>query len=298
MKKTITALAVLACANTFALTVDLEVSVFQKILFEKTNSTTLSKIHSSAETKVKGVVKEGDQVANISESQPAEYNRDKNMLLIIKDKHSLQLIDTEDGINEVVTAKIDKSWGKIKKIEIESDIYKALYNKQLEALGGAIFGNFGIAQDNVAFSFGLDLSNFECAKEYDGLVECYQTLTFKMTGSDEVENERSTQLKKQKQTEALDEASKELNSYIGNLEYRTSYDIQSYISILKEVKVKIDIAADNSTNSSIESELRNLSRNIYSEILDSLTYSTAKGQYIEQMFEDYSAKLKKIRVKL
>lgn len=299
MKKTIAALGLLACTNTFALTIDMNVNIFQKVLFEKLDSNTLLKIHSSVETSATGVVKQDGQTVTVNESEPVQYDRNRDMKLVIKDKHSIRLIDSADGVDEVVTATIDKSWsGKIKKLKIDNKIYESLYNKQLETMGGSIFGQFGIQSDNVAFGFSIKLSDFECAKEYDGLVECMQSLKFNITGSDEVTNEQDAANNNSKAKTEIDSAINVVNSYIGNLNYSTKYDINSYITILKEIRNEIENTANKISNKDVASEISKLSSSINSEMLDSYKYQTAKGKYIDQMFETYLSSLKSIQSKL
>jgi hypothetical protein len=299
MKKTIAALGLLVCTNTFALTVDINVNIFQKVLFEKVDSNTLLKIHSSAEVSATGVVQQEGQIANISESQPVKYDRNRDMKLVIKDKHSLQVIDSADGVNQVVTAKIDKKWsGKIKEIKIDKDIYESLYNNQLQQFGGSLFGQFGIQQGNVGFKASLELSDFECGKEFDELVECTQSLTFKISGSDEIVNEQEILANNKKAKNELKNAIEVINSYVGNLNYSTSYDINSYISILNEIKTEISDTERKVSKKEHAKLVSNINDSIQEEILDSYRYQTAKGEYIEQIFEQYLSQLKDIESKL
>jgi hypothetical protein len=272
MKKTITALALLACANTFALSIDMEVKAFQKVLFEKTSSTTLEKIHTSLEVSATGVVKNNGETITISESQPAQYDRTKDMKIILVDKHSVRLIDSTDGIDEVVTAKVKKSFsGKIKDLVIDKDIYQSLYNKQLAAFGGGIFGQFGVETDSEAFSMELSLSDFDCIKEYDGLVECHQTLTFKMSGDDKSE---LSSLKE------IESAISVVDSYLPRLDSDTSYGISSFITVLREVDNEIISSAGNSEATKKLNKIRSY---IQSEITDSFNYSTIKGSSVKSI---------------
>lgn len=290
MKKTIAALALLASANSFALSIDMEVKAFQKVLFEKTSSTTLEKIHTSMEVSVTGIVKNAGETVEISESAPAQYDRTKDMKIEIVDKHSVRLIDTADGINEVVTAKIDKSmFGKIKDLVIDKDIYQSLYNKQLQAFGGGIFGQFGVEGDNESFSMELSLSDFDCLKEHDGLVECHQTLTFKMSGDDKAE------LTAKKEIENAIEVA---DSYIPNLNTDTSYGISSFITVLREVDNEIIYSASNTDNTEAAKKIIKIRNYIQSEITDSYNYSTISGESVKSILVEIRSALNSVSKKL
>ncbi|OUR96727.1 hypothetical protein A9Q84_10320 [Halobacteriovorax marinus] len=292
MKKTVAALALLACANSFAVTVDIEVKAFQKVLFEKVSSNTLKKIHASMELEVTGVVKQDGKTVTINESQPAQYDRNTDMKIIIVDKHSVRLIDEADGIDEVVTAKIKKSFtGKIKDLVIDKDIYQSLYNKQLEQFGGGIFGQFGVASDNEAFSVELALSDFDCIKEYDGMVECHQTLTFKMSGSDEVAGSTNSTASSTKAEKEIDAAIAVADSYIPNLISSTKYGISSYITVITEVSNELIYTSSNISGPDARRAIESIRNDIQAEIMDSYSYTTASGQYISDYLKGIKTRL-------
>jgi hypothetical protein len=299
MRNSIIALGLILSANTYALTIDLEVKAFQKVLFEKVDSDTLKKANASIEVKALGRVQQDGEVVNINNSQPPQYDYNKDMTLKLVNKNSLQLIDETDGINKVISANIDKTWtGKIKSIVINKDVYQSLYNEQIEALGGAIFGQFGVSQGNTAFSFSLELDNFECSKENDGLVVCMQTLTFKVSGSDEVSNPEYDAQKLAKAKAELKAAKDVLNSYVDSLDTFTRYDINSYISILREARDAFYGTESNISNKEVAKQVERLSSDIHAEILDSYNYTTAKGEYIRESFYSIIDRISKIEAKL
>jgi hypothetical protein len=191
MKLFITFLAITFSLNLVAMNIALEISMHQKLLLHKINKSVYKQNYSEEASKMSfHFINDEEEVYSVDHQFPPEINNSENIqIFILKNKKTVRFIDLNEEINQVIPAKITKSFfGEIASIKINQDIMKSLYSKSLEAEGLLAIAELGLEYGDLTINKNFLFSDFTCEKGSEGMI-CKQDMLLDFAAKNKKSND-------------------------------------------------------------------------------------------------------------
>jgi uncharacterized protein YciU (UPF0263 family) len=181
-------LAILALSMTFATStyaseaITLSIKTEETTTFKKTAKNLFEKVISSAKGTASLDYNNGKSIKNLL-SQDVNETDDKNSVILeIKGKNLVRVVDVKEDIDTEIQADIDKTiFGNVKGLSITSDNMNALYAKAIKRSGVDVLKKLRIGGDNgTRLASDIVTSDFNCQADGE-LLNCKQNVSLTLS---------------------------------------------------------------------------------------------------------------------
>ena len=166
MKILIALLALALGSNTMALSLDMSLTVDDQTSLKAHGEDTFIRTQSVISGKFSITVNDEGETQTIKQEIPPKGIFDQNFSIEIIDSNRLRIVDKNEDIDQVITAKIKKTiFGNLKKLSISKETLKAVYAESRERHGLGLLSSFGLQTDELLFSTEFDFTDLDCFYE-------------------------------------------------------------------------------------------------------------------------------------